>query len=303
MIKVEGVEHRYGEIIALAGIDLEISPGFFALLGPNGAGKTTLVGLLCTLLPLQKGRILVYGYSVERQARQVRQLLGLVFQESTLDERLTVFENLYFHGLLYGVPRRQIGQRIREVLSLIELSEWANTPVWALSRGMKRRLEIGRTFLHQPKLLVLDEPTTGLDAQSRRYIWEHLHKLRQQGVSILLTTHQLEEAEQADYIAILDRGQIMAQGRPTELKERLGKPRVYLKLRDPILAENLLKKGGMLEGDEIRLEFSDPTASTTFLRDFLPKHSDQVERMRLGLPSLEEIFLQLTGKALRKEHA
>ncbi|MFW8120566.1 ATP-binding cassette domain-containing protein, partial [Klebsiella pneumoniae] len=141
MVKVEGVEHRYGEIIALAGIDLEISPGFFALLGPNGAGKTTLVGLLCTLLPLQKGRILVYGYSVERQARQVRQLLGLVFQESTLDERLTVFENLYFHGLLYGVPRRQIGQRIREVLSLIELSEWANTPVWALSRGMKRRLE------------------------------------------------------------------------------------------------------------------------------------------------------------------
>jgi len=296
MIKLEGLEHRYGETTALTCIDLEIPPGFFALLGPNGAGKTTLVGLLCTLIPLQRGRIVLGGYAVDRHPNQVRQLLGLVFQEPTLDERLTVYENLHFHALLYRVPAREIAYRIRQVLELVELVDWSNAPVHALSRGMKRRLEIGRAFLHRPKLLVLDEPTTGLDVQSRRHIWEYLHGLRQQGVSLLLTTHQLEEAEQANQVAILDQGRILAQGSPAELKERLGRPRVYLRLRDPMLAQHLMQRGGVLEGNEIRLEPPDPRA---FLRDFLFRHSDQVEGMRVGLPSLEEIFLQLTGRALR----
>ncbi len=299
MIKLEGIEHRYGETIALAGVNLEIPPGFFALLGPNGAGKTTLVGLLCTLIPLQRGRILLSGYAVDRQPGRVRQLLGLVFQESTLDERLTVYENLHFHALLYRVPAREIATRIHQVLDLVELSDWANAPVRALSRGMKRRLEIGRAFLHRPKLLVLDEPTTGLDVQSRRRIWEYLHGLRQQGVSLLLTTHQLEEAEQADQVAILDRGRVLAQGSPTELKEQLGKPRVHLRLSDPGLIRQLLQEGGVLEGDEVCLELPDPR---TFLRTFLSQHSDQIEGIRVGLPSLEDIFLKLTGRTLREDY-
>lgn len=300
LIRTQGLCYQYGETQALYEINLEIPPGFFALLGPNGAGKTTLVGLLATLLPLQKGEAWVMGYSVQQQARRVRQQLGLVFQEPSLDERLTVFENLSFHALVYGMGLRH-AQRISEVLELVELTEWAQAPVRALSRGMKRRLEIGRALLHRPRLLVLDEPTTGLDVQSRRRIWDYLRGLRSQGVSLLLTTHQLEEAEQADQVAILDRGLLLEVGSPDELRWRHSRSQVVLGLSDRNLAERLISEHqGRWEGERVVLESSNPQ---TFLTAFMPSYGSVVSHLEVRWPSLEEVFLKLTGRSLRDEEA
>lgn len=269
-------------------------------MGPNGAGKSTLVGILATLLAPQEGKAFVMGHSVRQQPRQVRKRLGLVFQEPSLDERLTVYENLAFHALIYGMGLGH-GVRIREVLELVELSEWAQTPVRALSRGMKRRLEIGRAILHRPRLLVLDEPTTGLDVQSRRRIWDYLRALKAEGVSLLLTTHQLEEAHEADRVAILDRGRLLEEGSPDELRRRHGVARVVLELSHAELAERLAREqGGRREGLRLTLEIEEPQA---FLAQFMPHYGGAVRHLEVRYPSLEDVFLKLTGRALRDERA
>ncbi|MBO1436572.1 ABC transporter ATP-binding protein [Meiothermus sp. CFH 77666] len=300
LIQTRSLSFRYGETLALDGVNLEVPSGFFALLGPNGAGKSTLVGILATLLAPQAGEAFVMGHSVRQQPRQVRKRLGLVFQEPSLDERLTVHENLAFHALIYGMGLRH-GTRIREVLELVELSEWAQAPVRALSRGMKRRLEIGRAILHRPRLLVLDEPTTGLDVQSRRRIWDYLRALQAEGVSLLLTTHQLEEAQEADRVAILDRGRLLEEGSPDELRRRHGVARVVLELSHAELAERLAREqGGQREGLRLTLEIEEPQA---FLAQFMPNYGGAVRHLEVRYPSLEAVFLKLTGRALRDEGA
>jgi ABC-2 type transport system ATP-binding protein len=208
MLQVQEVFHRYGDIQALNGISLQVPAGhFFALLGPNGAGKSTLLSLLSALLPLQQGQVQVAGQDVRRSASAVRRTLGLVFQEPSLDERLTVLENLDFHGRIYGLGRRDRRERAAAVLELVELSDWQHALIRILSRGMKRRLEIARAVMHRPQLLMLDEPTVGLDVQSRHALWRYLNALRAEtGVALLLTTHQIEEAEQADLVAIITTG-------------------------------------------------------------------------------------------------
>ncbi|MCX7782366.1 MAG: ABC transporter ATP-binding protein [Meiothermus sp.] len=298
LLYAQSLRYRYGETLALDRVSLEVPPGFFALLGPNGAGKSTLVGLLATLLAPQEGEAWVLGHSVRQHPRRVRQLLGLVFQEPSLDERLTVYENLSFHALIYGMGFGH-ARRIAQVLELVELAEWAQAPVRALSRGMKRRLELGRAILHRPRLLLLDEPTTGLDVQSRRRIWDYLRALQGEGVSLLLTTHQLEEAEQADQVAILDRGRLIEQGRPEELKRRHGAARILLSLADEALAERLLREqGGYREGERIGFETAQPQE---FLARFMPQHGGAVRHLEVRYPSLEDVFLRLTGRALRDE--
>lgn len=302
IIEVQGLHHAYGDIQALEGIALDVPRGaFFALLGPNGAGKSTLVSLLSTLLPLQRGEARVAGFDVRRQQSQVRRQLGLVFQEPSLDERLTVLENLDFHGRIYGMPGRLRAERAAHVLDVVELTEWENATARILSRGMKRRLEIARGVMHDPSLLMLDEPTTGLDVQSRRAVWSYLNALRRDtGVSLLLTTHQIEEAEGADLVAIVDHGTVLAFGTPDELRQRQGGSVVTLRGADAALRSRLeAAYPGAVEGqgDALRLRVPDAQALLSELAPVLPT----LQGLNVQTPSLEDVFLDLTGRALRED--
>lgn len=304
-IAVSGLRHSYGTVEALKGISLDVPRGaFFALLGPNGAGKTTLVHALCTLLRPSAGQITVAGFDVRRVPREVRRSLGLVFQEPSLDDRLTVFENLVFHARLYQVPRRQRRARAWMALDLVELRDWANATVATLSRGMKRRLEIGRAMLHEPTLMVLDEPTTGLDVQSRRRIWEYLERLqREYNVTLLLTTHQIGEAEGADKVAIIDAGELQALDTPTALRQRMGRKLVRLQAGDDTLKEDLVQRFGprcWYQGGSLWIDADNPEA---LLHDLLASETarDRINGLELVDPSLEEVFIALTGRGLRDQ--
>ncbi|MFC3834697.1 MULTISPECIES: ABC transporter ATP-binding protein [Deinococcus] len=303
VIDIQGVQHTYGDVQALRGVSLRVPRGsFFALLGPNGAGKSTLVSLMSTLLPLQTGSLDIAGLDVRRHAAAVRRRLGLVFQEPSLDERLTVLENLDFHGRIYGLGGRERQQRAEHVLDVVELGEWQNATARILSRGMKRRLEIARGVMHDPDLLILDEPTTGLDVQSRRAVWRYLQALRREtGVSLLLTTHQIEEAEDADLVAIIDRGEVLAFGTPQELRAGLGGMVVTLRgVPDDLRAGLTVGVPDAVveeQGDTLRLRVADPAPVLARLAPDLPRLSG----LSVQAASLEDVFLSLTGRALREE--
>lgn len=306
-IEVAGLSHSYGSVQALERVDLSVPRGrFVALLGPNGAGKTTLVHILCTLLRPSDGDARVAGHDVRRVPRAVRRSLGLVFQEPSLDDRLTVFENLIFHARLYGVRRRDRRPRAWAALALVELSDWANATVATLSRGMKRRLEIGRAMLHDPSLLILDEPTTGLDVQSRRRIWAYLDELRRErGVTLLLTTHQIGEAEGADTVAVIDHGRLQAVDTPANLRRRLGQQLVSLQVSDAALAESLTSRYGRRSWQQGGALWIDTERPRELVRELLddPETWHKVDGLQLVDPSLEEVFVALTGHELRDQAA
>ncbi len=303
VISAQDVRFTYGDIPALQGVSLEVPRGtFFALLGPNGAGKSTLVSLLCTLLPMQTGQLRVAGLDVRRSSAQVRRALGLVFQEPSLDERLTVLENLDFHGQIYGLSARERRERAAQVLGVVELSGWDNATARILSRGMKRRLEIARGVMHRPELLILDEPTTGLDVQSRHAVWAYLSALRREsGLSLLLTTHQIEEAEDADLVAIIDQGQVLAFGAPAELRAQLGGMLVSLRgVPDDLLGELGARfPEAVIQGSTFRLNVAEPAVVLAWLGSRL----SHVEAFSVQPASLEDVFLKLTGRAMREERA
>ncbi len=223
-ISVEKLSRSFGKIQAVKGIDLQVARGeTFGFLGPNGAGKSTTIKMLCTLLHPTSGQAFINGYDIERDASRVRQSIGIVFQDPTLDEYLTAQQNLYFHCMIYHTPHKTRATRIREVLELVGLEERRNDIVKTFSGGMKRRLEVARGLLHDPQTLFLDEPTVGLDPQTRRSVWEHVLRLRERtGLTIFMTTHYMEEAEYCDRIAIIDHGQIVAQDTPVALKRMIG---------------------------------------------------------------------------------
>ena len=204
-IRLDAVSKRYGRTLALDGVNLEVrDKNLFALLGPNGAGKTTLMHILCTLLRPDAGKAFVAGVDVMRQPLQARRRLGIVFQEPSLDDRLSVHENLDLHGLVFGVPRKLRRQRIEELLALVELTDWADKTVRTLSSGMKRRLEIARALVHDSEILLLDEPTVGLDAQTRDRIWHYIRRLQtERAITVLVTTHYIEEVENCDQVCVI----------------------------------------------------------------------------------------------------
>jgi ABC-2 type transport system ATP-binding protein len=225
MIRVQSLVKRFGEVAAVDGISFEVSAGeIFAFLGPNGAGKTTTIQMLTTLLRPTAGTMTLDGLDPVRDQHEVRRRFGIVFQDPSLDGELTAYENMEIHGVLYHVPRRTRAERIETLLALFELWERRNARVKEFSGGMKRRLEIARGLLHTPKILFLDEPTLGLDPQSRNQLWTHVRHLNEtEGVTVFLTTHYMDEAERvAHRIAIIDHGRIVAQGSPRELKEQTG---------------------------------------------------------------------------------
>jgi ABC-2 type transport system ATP-binding protein len=306
VIEVGGLVKRYGQIEAVRGIDLLVEPGeVFGFLGPNGAGKTTTINILCTLLRPTAGEARVAGIDVARDPGAVRSRIGLVFQDPSLDDQLTARENLELHGRIYGVPGPLRRQRIDELLNVVELTDRANSLVRTFSGGMKRRLEIARGVLHHPQVLFLDEPTLGLDPQTRKHIWDYLNELRRrEGVTLFMTTHYMDEAEFCDRIAIIDQGRIVALGTPTELKGRIGGDVITVQVSDvPAAAREVERRFGispLAANGTLRIEVPDGAAFLPRLVRELPMRIDSVS---LSRPSLDDVFLKLTGHAIRAEGA
>ena len=304
MIEAKGLVKKYGDLEAVAGIDLEVYRGeIFGFLGPNGAGKSTTISMLCTLLTPTAGIARVAGIDVVRDPAAVRQRIGLVFQDPSLDDQLTARENLEFHAFVYSVPAPDRRRRIDEMLNLLQLADRASSAVKTFSGGMKRRLEIARGMLHQPQVLFLDEPTIGLDPQTRKSIWTHLNELRDtKGVTIFMTTHYMDEAEYCDRIAIIDRGKIVALGTPDELKAMVGGDVVTITSTAPGAAakeiEDMLGVKPARDNGTLRMEVPDGKA---FVPRLVRELSAPVDTVTLRRPSLDDVFLKLTGRAIRDE--
>jgi ABC-2 type transport system ATP-binding protein len=301
-VAVKGLKKTYGKVDAVKGVDFEVAPGeVFGFLGPNGAGKTTTISMLCTLINPTSGTATVAGYDVVSQRDQVRQNIGLVFQDPTLDGYLTAEQNLRFHAELYGVPRSAVDDRLRQVMEMVALWDRRDSKVMTFSGGMKRRLEIARGLLHSPRVLFLDEPTVGLDPQTRSAIWGYINKLRlTEDITIFMTTHYMEEAEFCDRIAIIDHGEIVVINSPEALKASIGKDRVQLQTGDDDTTIALLKERFDIDAavHEGQVTFAVASGESFVPRLFadlgLPIRSVSVSR-----PSLDDVFMSYTGSTIR----
>jgi ABC-2 type transport system ATP-binding protein len=299
-IDIKSLSHSYGEKKVLDNINLQVKKGTsFALLGPNGAGKTTLLNILCTLMRFDHGQALLNGADVVKQSVKARRSIGVVFQTSSLDDRLSADENLEFHGLVYGLSKKERRQAMDEVLELVELTEFREKIVREFSGGMRRRLEIARALMHKPAILLLDEPTVGLDAQTRQRIWRYLQDMQiNEGLTVLTTTHYIEEVENADHICIIDHGRILAEGTPDSLKKQYGTSWLYVTPLDGDLISEIndrFQTVQKLTHNRYAIEISDAAEMNKFLEEF----SQKIEEARLDAPSLESVFLSLTGRELR----
>lgn len=304
VIAARDLVKRYGSVEAVRGIDLDVHAGeVFGFLGPNGAGKSTTISILCTLIKPTSGVATVAGFDVVKDPALVRSRIGLVFQDPSLDGQLTGRENLEFHAFLYGLPASVRKQRIDDALEMVELTERASSPVLTYSGGMRRRLEIARGILHYPQVLFLDEPTLGLDPQTRKRIWEYLHDLRRrEHITIFMTTHYMDEAEFCDRIAIIDAGRIAALGAPSELKAMVGGDVVTISASDTRAVAAAVHTGfnlePVVEDGTVRVEVPDAAA---FMPQLFASVSVPVTSVSSRRPSLDDVFLKLTGKAIREQ--
>jgi ABC-2 type transport system ATP-binding protein len=303
VIEVENLVKEFNGITAVKGVSFSIAEGeLFGFLGPNGAGKTTTINMLCTLLRPTSGRAVLNGYDVVKESDGVRQSIGLVFQDPSLDERLTARENLEFHAMIYDVKKEDRNRRIDEVLNLMELKKRENDEVRTFSGGMKRRLEIARGLLHYPKVLFLDEPTLGLDPQTRNHIWTYIRQLKKkESITIFLTTHYMGEAGNCSRIAIIDNGEIIALDSPENLKKQVGGDVITLRTADNKRAIDDLEKLGISaqeEQDGLHFEVEN---GEQFIPSFITSFKVPIEAISLRRPTLEDVFLKLTGHAIREE--
>jgi ABC-2 type transport system ATP-binding protein len=301
-VSVHGLVKRYDDVEAVTGIDFDVTTGeTFGFLGPNGAGKSTTIGMLCTLVRPTGGRASVAGYDVATERDEVRRNIGLVFQDTTLDGYLTAEQNLRLHAELYGVPRALVPARMREVLEMVGLWERRASRVATFSGGMKRRLEIARGLLHSPRVLFLDEPTVGLDPQTRSSIWGYIRELKaREDITIFLTTHYMDEAEYCDRIAIMDRGKIIVLDTPEALKASVGRDRVQITTDDDDAAIAALRERFGLEATvaeglvTIAVESGEQFVPRLFAELGVPIRSVSVSR-----PSLDDVFMSYTGTTIR----
>jgi ABC-2 type transport system ATP-binding protein len=305
-IEVKNLVKNYGKLTAVNDISFEVGQGeVFGFLGPNGAGKTTTIKMLCTLARPSSGQAAITGFDVVRQQRQVRQSIGLVFQDPSLDEKLSAIQNLRFHAMIYDVPSNVREKRIEEVMNMVELWDRRNNKVTTYSGGMKRRLELARGLLHNPKVLFLDEPTLGLDPQTRNRIWEYVTDLqKREGTTIFLTTHYMDEAEKANRIAVIDHGKIVAIDTPDKLKEMVGKDIITIRTDDNAKAAAEIKSRYQLEtrADNNNLIF-EKAGGEEFLPTFIKDFDIKILSISLRRPSLDDVFLKLTGHEIRQEQA
>ena len=301
-ISVRDLAKRFGEVEAVRGVSFEVASGeVFGFLGPNGAGKSTTISMLCTLAKPTSGAATVAGYDIVRDRDNVRRHIGLVFQDQTLDGHLTARHNLQLHAELYGIPRRLVEPRMRQVLQMVGLWERRDGVVRTFSGGMRRRLEIARGLMHSPRVLFLDEPTVGLDPQTRRSIWTYIRELQElEQITIFMTTHYMDEAEWCDRIAIMDHGELVALDRPDALKAGIGTDRITIHSDNEIATIAALKSrfdiDGTIHDGAVTFGVTDGDSFLPILfRDFgLPIRSVSVSR-----PNLDDVFMSFTGTRIR----
>src|SRR5450759_3264204 len=303
-VDVAGLVKRFGELEAVAGVTFWVRSGeVFAFLGPNGAGKSTTINMLCTLARPTSGHATVAGFDVAARPKAVRRHIGLVFQEPTLDDQLTAQENLRFHAVLYRIPSDEVNERIAQVLDLVDLSDRRYDLVSEFSGGMARRLEIARALMHVPRVLFLDEPTIGLDPQTRALMWEDVLRLREEAnVTVFLTTHYMDEAEYADRIAIIDHGAIVAIDTPEALKATIGVDTVDLQTADDAAAVAALGRNGYrveagADGVRVFVEHGESAVVPLIVAAGVP-----VLHVHVHQPTLDDVFLHYTGREIRESH-
>jgi ABC-2 type transport system ATP-binding protein len=301
-VSVNGLVKRYGDLEAVRGIDFEVGAGeTFGFLGPNGAGKSTTINMLCTLVRPSAGSARVASYDIVHERDEVRRNIGLVFQETTLDGYLTAEQNLRLHAELYGVPREAVHERMRQVMEMVGLWERRGSLVNTFSGGMKRRLEIARGLLHSPRVLFLDEPTVGLDPQTRSSIWSYIRELKaREDITIFLTTHYMDEAEYCDRIAIMDHGRIIVLDTPEALKASVGKDRVQIQTDDAQAAIAALDERFGIEATvaEGAVTFGVPEGEH-FVPRLFAELGQPIRAVSVARPSLDDVFMSYTGTTIR----
>ncbi len=301
-IEVHGLVKRFGEIEAVRGVDFEVASGeVFGFLGPNGAGKTTTINMLCTLVKPTEGWATVAGHDVVRERDDVRRNIGLVFQDPTLDNYLSAEQNLKLHAELYGLQSNLVAPRMKQVLQMVGLWERKDSPVGTFSGGMRRRLEIARGMMHSPRVLFLDEPTIGLDPQTRRSIWDYIRELKErEEITIFMTTHYMDEAEWCDRIAIMDNGQIVALDSPERLKGQIGKDRIQIHTDNNEAAIAALEEQFGIEGRvaEGAVIFGVPSGEE-FVPRLFAELGISINSVSVSRPSLDDVFMSHTGTTIR----
>jgi ABC-2 type transport system ATP-binding protein len=305
-VEVQDLVKSYDEVEAVRSISFTVGAGeIFGLLGPNGAGKSTTIKILCTLLQPTSGQARIAGIDVQRAPAEVRRRIGVIFQDPALDDRLTADENLALHAVAYRVPRAERAARIDDALRFVDLLERRRDLTRTFSGGMKRRLEIARGLIHRPDILFLDEPTTGLDPQTRVHVWEALRALgRQHGTTLFLTTHYMDEAENCDRLAFVDHGRIVALDTPAALKQRIGQDLVTARTAAPDVLRRLLadKHGVASTPAEGGLTFAVPDGDA-FIVKLLSDDRPALDGISVRRPTLDDVFLSLTGRQIRDEKA
>jgi len=301
IIEVKNFVKKYDKFTAVDNVSFDVEEGsIFAFLGPNGAGKSTTINTLCTIFDKTSGTLTIDGKDVSHEKDAVRSVIGVVFQESTLDNKMTVLENLIMHCHFYGIPKSEVTERIEFVLNLVDLIDWRKAMVSSLSGGMKRRVEIARSLLHYPKVLFLDEPTTGLDPQTRAHVWDYIVKLqKKKNITIFLTTHYMDEAEICSKVAIMDAGKIVAMDTPYRLKQQYTKDMANITTRDGQGLEALLDKEEFIykkKTDYYSIEVNDIPK----LMEILSDQKLEITDLEIKKGTLNDVFLEITGKDIRK---
>ena len=298
MISAQNLTHRYGSRIALNGLDLSVvQGGIFGVLGPNGGGKSTLFGILSTMITPSQGRVEIAGFDVVRQASDVRRQIGVVFQTQSLDRKLTVHENLTSQGHMYGLSGVALRGRIEESMQRLSIADRKDDVVDSLSGGLKRRVEIAKALLHHPRVLLMDEPSTGLDPGARRELWQYVEELRDHhGVTVLLTTHILDEADRCDRLILLHEGRKVAEGTPAELKSKVGGDVVIFDVADPVamaprIEAKFAVKTHALDG-ALRVEIDN---GHRFVTEVVEAFPGAIQSIAMHKPTLEDVFLNETG--------
>ncbi len=302
LVQARGLTKRFGDFTAVDSIDFDIHKGeAFGFLGPNGAGKTSTMKMITTVSPITEGKLSVFGVDPNVDGRSIRQRIGVVPQEDNLDQELTVAENLYIYGRYHDMKKSEINPRIEELLEFAQLTERKDSEVEPLSGGMKRRLTIARALINNPDLIILDEPTTGLDPQARHLLWDRLYRLKQQGATLIITTHYMDEAEQlCDRLVVMDQGKIAAEGSPRQLIQRYA-PREVVELRfeEGQKDEAVLRLDGLAQRSEVLADrillYTDDAEAT---QHGLHERGMNPEQVLVRRSTLEDVFLRLTGRGL-----
>jgi len=301
IIEVHNLSKKYGNVEAVKNIDFYVEQGkLFAFLGPNGAGKSTTINILCTLLSYESGNIVIDDHILGKDNQYIREQIGIVFQESVLDPLLSVSENLIARGSFYNMKQKELLEAVDEAMRIVDISDLKNRHYDKLSGGQRRRVDIARALIHHPKILFLDEPTTGLDPQTRRNVWNTILKLQKdKGMTVFLTTHYMEEAAEADYVIVIDKGQIAAKGTPTELREKYSSDSIQIKPLDKQAAIAIL--------NENKITFYESTdllivnlKSTVEAIPLLKLLQEQVVSFQVLNGTMDDAFIGITGKEIRE---